>query len=465
MARKPRKQELPPYMEAPDFVTTDLEVKVAGFKAIREEISLRIAPLTIISGINSAGKSSFMQPLLLMKQTLDAGFDPGALLLHGSNAKFTDRSQTLNRGKATGSRLHAFSVDLRAGQYERKVVYADSPEGYVIESDSFANGRVSMTLAPDMGQRSLASVQDKLSHFGAFVLNQYQNDEDPASTSDIFSIGVSRDRCFLEGVVTTQAKNGFTLPPLGVDVFDSFTDAWAKMVRDIIHVPGLRGNPEREYPRAAAGSSFPGTFDQYVASVILQWGEKNDPRLQELSRQMHVLGLTWKIFARRKNDATVEVLVGRMSHPQQGGAMDLVSIADVGFGVSQTLPVVVGLLAARPGQIVYIEQPEIHLHPRAQVELGEVLVQAAKRGVKVIAETHSSLLIRAIQTQVAKGTIAPHEISLNWFGRDQLSGNTTVEAADVDAQGRFGAWPLDFDDVAEEADMAYIKALGNMPAR
>ena len=81
----------------------------------------------------------------------------------------------------------------------------------------------------------------------------------------------------------------------------------------------------------------------------------------------------------------------------------MVSIADVGFGVSQVLPVLVALIVAEPGRLVYLEQPELHLHPRAQVALAQVLAAAAKRGVRVVAETHSSLLLLAVQTLVAEG--------------------------------------------------------------
>jgi predicted ATPase len=178
-----------------------------------------------------------------------------------------------------------------------------------------------------------------------------------------------------------------------------------------------------------------------------------------LASELARLGLTWKVQARRVNDAAVELLVGRMPQAQQGGAQDMVSVADVGFGVSQTLPVVVALLVAAPGQIVYLEQPEIHLHPRAQVQLAKTLVQASKRGVKVIAETHSSLLIRAIQTEIATGAIASEDVSMNWFSRDEQSGFTKVDVADLDDKGRFGDWPLDLDEISQDADLAYIDAI------
>ena len=87
----------------------------------------------------------------------------------------------------------------------------------------------------------------------------------------------------------------------------------------------------------------------------------------------------------------------------------MVSIADVGFGVSQVLPVLVALIVAQPGQLVYLDEPELHLHPRAQVALAQVLVDAAKRGVRVVAETHSSLLLLAVQTLVAEGSL-PSEL-------------------------------------------------------
>ena len=71
----------------------------------------------------------------------------------------------------------------------------------------------------------------------------------------------------------------------------------------------------------------------------------------------------------------------------------------------QTLPVLVALLAANDSELVYLEEPEIHLHPRAQAKLADILANAAKRGVRVVAETHSTLLLTAIQTLVAKGEL------------------------------------------------------------
>jgi predicted ATPase len=118
----------------------------------------------------------------------------------------------------------------------------------------------------------------------------------------------------------------------------------------------------------------------------------------------------------------------------------------------------VALRAARPGQLVYIEQPEIHLHPRAQVAMARLLVNAANRGVRVVAETHSSLLLLAVQTLVAEGVIDPGLVGLNWFLRNEKDGTTRIKTADLDEAGRFGDWPEDFDEVALEAENRYLSA-------
>ena len=73
-------------------------IHVAGFKAIGARQDLEVRPLTLLAGANSSGKSSMMQAILLLKQTMEASYDPGSLLLNGANVKFTSVDQILHRG-------------------------------------------------------------------------------------------------------------------------------------------------------------------------------------------------------------------------------------------------------------------------------------------------------------------------------------------------------------------------------
>jgi predicted ATPase len=228
-------------------------------------------------------------------------------------------------------------------------------------------------------------------------------------------------------------------------------------LRTILHVPALRGNPERTYKTTAVGEEFAGTFEPYVASLIHHWQATKDIRLKQLGASLQKLGLTWKIEASRLDDTRVELRVGRLKQKTTGGARDLVSIADVGFGVSQCLPVLVALLTARPGQLVYIEEPEIHLHPRAQMALAQVLADAANRGVRVVIETHSSLLLLGVQALVAEGALPPELVALHWFSLTK-DGATEVRSADLDEAGAFGEWPEDFAEVTLDAQSRYLDA-------
>ena len=94
-----------------------------------------------------------------------------------------------------------------------------------------------------------------------------------------------------------------------------------RYIRETIHVPGLRGNPERTYVVAAVGATFPGTFENYAASVIAKWQAENDnDNLEGVSEDLKELGLTWKVSATPLNDTQVELQVARLPQVTKGRA-------------------------------------------------------------------------------------------------------------------------------------------------
>ena len=92
---------------------------VKGYKAIADEITMEIAPLTILAGANSSGKSSVMQPLLLMKQTLQATYDPGALLLNGPHVKFTSAKQLF--AKSSKGQVNEFDIGIEINKHAKLI--------------------------------------------------------------------------------------------------------------------------------------------------------------------------------------------------------------------------------------------------------------------------------------------------------------------------------------------------------
>ncbi len=317
-----------------------------------------------------------------------------------------------------------------------------------VKTVEFLQNGKPIELTPGMSQEDIAKVMP-----GALgILGAFKETERRA-----MEVTLARDRFFLKPVVRRKGSDTSADFLFGGDPSTANIQSF---IRNLIHLPGLRGNPARNYPVTAVGKSFPGSFENYTASIIAKWQtDKAKEKLLSLGEDLIELGLTWKVSANPINDTQVELLVGRLPKPVQGGARDLVSIADVGFGVSQTLPVLVALHAAGPGQTVYLEQPEIHLHPRAQVALAAALSKAVRRGVRLIVETHSSLLLLAIQTLVAKGVqLAKEDVMLHWFQRNPEDGSTFVRSAQLDETGAFGDWPEDFGTVALHAEDEFLTA-------
>jgi predicted ATPase len=424
-------------------------ITVSGFKSISKEQSIAVRPLTILAGANSSGKSSIMQPLLLMKQTLEATFDPGPVWLGGPNVSFTSVKQLLSM------RANSFRIGLAASR-ENDVNLSFSytkADGLRIQEASYTDGSRTYKLRPTMSNSEVIAEIP----FAKDLIRFYTEDGETPS----LRWSIVRDRCFL---VPRLGDINDNPPAREVILSEDTLGKWlgynpqrdvSQYIRYMIHVPGLRGNPERTYKVSAAGPSFPGLFQEYVASIIARWVTEKNGSLTKLAEHLELLGLTASVSANRINDAQVELQVGRL--PRATREPDMVNIADVGLGVSQVLPVLVALLVAEPGQLVYIEQPELHLHPRAQWLLARVFADAAKRGVRVVVETHSSLFLLGVQTLVAQGELSPELVVLHWFRRGE-AGQTSITSTSLDEAGAFGDWPQDFADVSLDANMEYLDA-------
>ena len=427
-------------------------ITVSGFKSIREERSIEVRPLTVLAGANSSGKSSMIQPLLLLKQTLDATYDPGPLRLDGPNVRFTQAEQLMSKFKGRPEISQEMQFRLEAKGSAIGIVFERAANGLQIARWNAKLSRAvpEIDLASDLGSAQIERRMKRLKVEMPFF-------RDLGSEGASLHWSVERDRCFFRVLVSDKDT-----PTLGGPLRFQFSAHLSKLIQRCMHVPGLRGNPARTYPVTAVGTIFEGTFENYVASVIRQWESSDTDDDKEhlivLKEDMEELGLTWKVGTRQLNDTQVELLVGRLPHASQGGAHDLVNVADVGFGVSQTLPVLVALIQAEAGQAVVVEQPEIHLHPRAQVAMAGVLARAARRGVRVIVETHSALLLTALQALVAEGEeLSPEEVILHWFERDK-TGQTYIRPAELDEAGAYGDWPEDFGEVLLDVQRRYLDA-------
>jgi predicted ATPase len=126
------------------------------------------------------------------------------------------------------------------------------------------------------------------------------------------------------------------------------------------------------------------------------------------------------------------------------------TLANVGFGASQILPVLGLCLSASPGDLILLEQPELHLNPGMQQKLADFLLVMSKTGRQIIVETHSEYLITRLRRNAASSSDAHQYFTIIYVERDPETG-TTYRTVNVDDQGDLSEWPKGFfDHVAED---------------
>ncbi|GAB3634569.1 AAA family ATPase [Hymenobacter arcticus] len=434
------------------------EIRVQGYKSL-VDATLHVRPLTLLAGTNSSGKSSIMQPLLLIKQTMEAPYQPaGALVLDGSHVQAETAGELVSKNISGKSK----------GEVELRIIGNE----VILDKTDAESGAIHMIYAAIEQEFSIVyqeTIDNKQKRFELFGV---EKDKKKVAQWLYDELGVFDDRILKEGVKEiTSFINGF----LQLKLVDNQGKVLANVhsssllensIAALMHIPGLRGAPRRNYSATTFRNQIKGTFDLYAAGTISQWQQQNNAEtLAQLNEYLQRLGLSNAVKAKVKNANEIELsvnrlpVVGRREPKKFERKSDMVNIADVGIGVSQVLPILVALIAAQEGQIVYVEQPELHLHPRAQVAMGELLAEAANRGVRVIVETHSSLLLLTVQTLIAQGKIANTDVGLHWFTRD-AKGASQVQYVQPDEDGAYGAWPEDFSEIELKAQDAYLTAVG-----
>jgi predicted ATPase len=130
-------------------------------------------------------------------------------------------------------------------------------------------------------------------------------------------------------------------------------------------------------------------------------------------------------------------------------------VTNVGFGITYTLPVITAILAANSGDLLLIENPEAHLHPKGQAKMGNLIAQAADQGVQIILETHSDHVLNGIRLAVHGGMLDPDAVRLHFFE----SGG--VISPRMNRKGRISEWPGGFFDEWDNSLAALLQPIAS----
>src|SRR5262245_6652443 len=203
--------------------TAITSLSVSGFKSIVDEQTLGVRPLTILAGANSSGKSSIMQPLLLLKQTLEAPYNPGALLLDGPNIKFSSADQLFSRGPK-GKRGNTLSVGFENDIGRAITTYFSRP----------AKGRLGVTRMDYSGEGREGSLRaDMEANLVSKIVADYVPVDDSLLQEIKSSFVIQPNRCFLEVAPLTslsESKDEIILSEGKDEIFTSVAQAiWASL--------------------------------------------------------------------------------------------------------------------------------------------------------------------------------------------------------------------------------------------
>jgi len=130
------------------------------------------------------------------------------------------------------------------------------------------------------------------------------------------------------------------------------------------------------------------------------------------------------------------------------GISNFYRATNVGFGISYTLPIIVSALSAKAGDILIVDTPEAHLHPRGQSKIAVLLAMAARSGIQVIIETHSDHILNGVRESVHNGTYDHKEVLIHYLSRNLANDDLLAnhEVLEIDENGRIDHWPEGFFD-------------------
>lgn len=402
---------------------TQLHLK--NFKSWRDSKPVVLSPVTMLLGTNSSGKSSLLQSLLLLKQTIASPDRTVHLNLGGDEVNdffnFGDFDTVLT-ANPDGSRHFEISFDFIRPKGEKV-----SEGRFSCTYGQTSSGAVAIqTLNLETVARRFRAVRRERGTYSLMVDEETQPRGKGRHMAPERSIALPAD------AIAVLGTDGQHVQDLSLAI--------RRELESIAYLGPLRRKPERDYVwnKTKPGVIEPDGFkviEALLASTLLKSEEQGEV-LSGVSHWLKEMRIADKVDVRQ---------VGRSSRYELVIYKDGVesNLRDVGIGVSQVLPVLTIAYFTPPGSTVLLEEPEIHLHPLAQSVLAEMFVQVSKkRNIQFIVETHSEHLFRRLQTLIAREETNTQTCQMLFVERN--GADAMLRKLDIDDYGRVKNWPDGF---------------------
>jgi len=374
-------------------------IELSHFKCF-SELSLPLSPLTLLTGKNASGKSSVIQSLVLLSQTMCEQEWANHLLLNGESISLGTVADVVDQLSGR------FKIEIGLHFTDRKIRWF------------FSAQRLQMSMD----------------------LDAISVDGGPPTASTL-----------VRRLVSPTHHAGF------VD--------YTEKIRDLTYITAERIGPREVYALRDAHILKVGTKGELAASVLFHGADQLvseslvlPESLPTLYHQVQARMQTFfpgAAFDLQRVANTNSLLLGLRS----SDATEFFRPINVGFGLTQVFPIVVAALAFPPGSILAVENPEVHLHPAGQAQMGVFLALVANSGVQVIVETHSDHLLSGVRRAVKSQIISTDQVAINYFrARDEAPDQ--VASLMIDRNGNIDSWPDGFFDQFDK-DASFFAGWGD----
>jgi hypothetical protein len=450
-------------------------LRIKNFKAWLDTGNVRMAPLTVLFGTNSAGKTSIAQLLLLLKQTAESS-DRQRPLHFGDDNTLVDLGDFEGVVHGHDPARHVefeigWDLDERlrfSDAYTRKK-YETGALVFKAEVSSLGGGKLQVErfdYALDSGTKSMIHFGMRAKDTGKFSLTSdkykpvYRQGRKWALPAPYHFFGFPDE-------AVAYYQNTSVLADLNLEM--------SRLLDSVLYVGPLREKPKRLYRWSGETPPHVGERGERSIEAVLAGRErrfnfKTRQPLQNLdvlvADRLKQVGLIHDFQVEPVADGRKEYEVRVITRE---GAPSVL-LTDVGFGVSQVLPVIVESFYVPPRSVVIFEQPEIHLHPAVQAELADLFIDAIKarengkdREIQFIIESHSEHFLRRLQRRIAEERLSPEDAAL-YFVHSEGS-HARLEELSIDAYGRIGNWPeAFFGDALGETEAQMTRMMDRMIA-
>ena len=408
-------------------------IRMKNFKSWADSGEVKLAPLTGFFGANSSGKSSLLQMLLLLKQTIGSE----EVLFFGDENSLVNLgsfNEVIHRHNQDARLALEFGCNLRKPQFVNLSLEEGRLDKTAVDGFTFNTALIAGYNKPLLQSFRYASPS-------SLWEMEWQADSPHREGHQLLN-GVNLGYAHVETCYGVPWWRGGSRIEWNSKFLRQFAFLFKTFFADIYYLASTRAEPRRQTRWEGEHPIDVGKRGHDVISALLSARVKhlgrNEKRISVWLQKMK-LAHAFSLESQGDDGKDYEI------HIRKNAESSAVTLVDMGYGLSQFLPVLVLCYYVPEGSTLILEQPGIHLHPRVQSQLADLLIEVVtERNLQVIVESHSEHLLVRLQRRIAEGKIEGDKIGLYFCSNDEAEGVSTLEPLEVDRVGNIRNWPENF---------------------